>query len=73
VVETEVEAAPDDLTLIHGIGAGMKERLNEAGIHTFVQLAHRDPGTLRESLGDVGRLAKVESWIEQARDMAGLT
>jgi predicted flap endonuclease-1-like 5' DNA nuclease len=68
-----VEAAPDDLTAIRGIGPGIKERLNQAGIYTFAQIAHSTPDALRELLGDVSRIAKVEMWIEQAGDMAGIT
>jgi predicted flap endonuclease-1-like 5' DNA nuclease len=63
------EAAPDDLTAIRGIGPGMKERLNQAGIYTFAQIAQSTPDALRELLGDAGRLAKVESWIDQVHDM----
>jgi len=67
------EAAPDDLTSIRGIGPGMRGRLNQAGIHTFAQIAQSTPEELRELLGDAGRLAKVEMWIEQAHDMVGST
>jgi len=64
-----VEAAPDDLTAIRGIGPGMKAHLNQAGIYTFAQIAHSTPDALRELLGDASRLAKVEMWIEQAHAM----
>ena len=70
VVEEEV--APDDLTAIRGIGAGMQQRLNEAGFHTFAELAESPPEELRQILGDVGRLAKVEEWIEEARTRIGM-
>ena len=63
------EAASDDLTAIRGIGASMQKRLNEAGIRTFAQLTNRTADDLRELLGDVGRLAKVQEWIEQAQDL----
>ena len=63
------EAAADDLTAIRGIGASMQKRLNEAGIRTFAQLTNRTADDLRELLGDVGRLAKVQEWIEQAQDL----
>jgi predicted flap endonuclease-1-like 5' DNA nuclease len=65
------KAAADDLTVIRGIGAAMAERLNRAGVHSFVQLAHSTPDDLRQLLGDVGRLAKVEAWIEQAQALSG--
>lgn len=64
------QASPDDLTVIVGIGAGMQKRLNEAGIHTWAQLAASTPERLREVLGGVSRrLAKVEEWIEQSREL----
>ena len=63
------KAAEDDLTAIGGIGVGMKQRLNQGGIRTFVQLAHSTPEALRKLLGNAGRLAKVSSWIKEARDL----
>jgi predicted flap endonuclease-1-like 5' DNA nuclease len=79
VIKPPVEAAPipkqpshtaDDLTVIRGIGPGMAQRLHQAGIYTFAQLAAITPDELRRALGNVGRLAKVETWITQARDLA---
>lgn len=75
----EVSVAPDltaatprdDLTLIHGIGHATQRRLNEAGIWTFVQLAAADEEQLRQTLGQLGRLAKVDEWIALAREMTG--
>jgi predicted flap endonuclease-1-like 5' DNA nuclease/chromosome segregation ATPase len=64
------EVAPDDLTTIRGIGASMQSHLNEAGIYTYTQLAASTPDELRQTLGAVARLAKVEEWIAQARDLA---
>jgi len=48
----------------------MQRHLNEAGIYTYAQLAASTPEKLQRALGDVGRLAKVETWIDQARDLA---
>ena len=62
----------DDFTVIRGIGAGMQQHLNEGGIYTFAELAERTPDELRQILGDVGRLAKVEEWIGEAWALAGL-
>ena len=59
----------DDLTTIRGIGPEMARRLKPRGIRTFAQLAAAKPEALREMLGDGGRLAKVEDWIEQARSL----
>ena len=38
--------APDDLTVIHGIGTGVQNRLNEKGIQTYAQLANSTPEDL---------------------------
>lgn len=64
------EAPRDDLTAIRGIGATMHQRLNEAGIATFAQLAAKSPDQLRQALGDFGRITDVEGWIQQARALA---
>jgi len=48
----------------------MQQRLNEAGIYTYTRLATSTPDELRQNLGAVARLAKVEEWIEQARELA---
>jgi len=64
------EVTPDDLTTIRGIGASMQQRLNEAGVYTYAQLATSTPEELRRGLGTAGRLARAEEWIEQARELA---
>ena len=61
------EVAPDDLTTIRGIGATTQARLNELGIMTYAQLTGASPDELRPRFG---RLANVEEWIEQARELA---
>ncbi len=66
------EVAPNDLMAIRGIGPGMLRRLNEAGIFTYAQLARSTPEELRQALGEAARLARVEEWIERARELAGL-
>ena len=70
--EAKQEVVPDDLTVIRGIGFGTQRRLNEdAEIYTYAQLAKRTPEELRGVLGGAARLARVEEWIEQARELAG--
>ena len=44
----------------------MQQRLNNANIYRFKQLAVADPEALREALGEVGRRTKCEDWIAQA-------
>lgn len=58
-------AAPDDLTLVKGIGPVYSSRLNEAGITTFAALAETDPGTTAARI-EVPAEA-VKDWIEQAK------
>ena len=59
----------DDLTIIRGIGPVFQKRLNELGITTFRQLAGTKPATLdAEGINGVG--VDLESWIEQARELA---
>ncbi len=65
--EVVEEVTPDDLTSLPGIGSATQNRLNEAGIHTYAQLAGTTPEHLRQVLGKPYRLADVEEWIEQAR------
>ena len=59
----------DDLKLIEGIGPKIADILQEAGIHTFKQLAETDVESLREILDDAGsQFASHDptSWPEQA-------
>jgi predicted flap endonuclease-1-like 5' DNA nuclease len=49
----------------------MQHRLNQAGITTYAQLARSTADELRQALGEVARLAKVEQWIEQAQEVTG--
>jgi len=60
----------DDLKLIEGIGPKIELILNDAGIHTFQQLAETDPNRLREILDQVDsryRIIKPNSWPRQAQ------
>jgi predicted flap endonuclease-1-like 5' DNA nuclease len=65
---------PDDLTVIDGIGPKLAERLNAAGVSTFVALAAwqaADVERFETTLPPVqrGRLER-EDWIGQARVLA---
>jgi Helix-hairpin-helix domain len=71
-------AAPDDLTIIEGIGPKIAGILQASGITTFDQLASQSVERLQDILdrNDL-RLADPRSWAEQARlaaagDNAGL-
>jgi predicted flap endonuclease-1-like 5' DNA nuclease len=68
---------PDDLTVIDGIGPKLAERLNAAGVSTFVALAAWQPADVERfetTLPPVqrGRLER-EDWIGQARILASAT
>ena len=66
-----VQARPDDLKIIKGIGTVIERKLNEAGIYTFEQLGNLTSADLRRILGNtIERLADEESLLQQARDLA---
>jgi len=65
------EMVPDDLTVIHGIGAGIQDRLNKGGIFTFARLAKSHPEEVRRIIGRTGGTAYIEKWIGQAKRLAG--
>lgn len=61
--------APDDLTLIWGIGAGNQQRLQENGVFYFEQIADwtdADVDRFNERLSFKGRIER-EDWVAQAR------
>ncbi|RME54674.1 MAG: hypothetical protein D6790_16610 [Caldilineae bacterium] len=60
---------PDNLTEIRGIGDVYEQRLYQAGIFTWHQLAHTDPETLRQVTKALPT-SDVNSWIEQAHQLA---
>ncbi len=64
------EQNTDDLTRIPGIGSHRQAMLNQAGIHTFTQLASTTPEQLAKILGKKGGPAKFEAWITHAESMA---
>jgi len=57
----------DDLTTIRGIGLVMQQRLNEAGVYTFAQLAGSAPDELRRVKGAA---TLAEEWVAQAQELA---
>ncbi len=63
------KGAPDDLTQIKGIGPKLSEKLNDAGIYHFSQIAswNSDQANwIDERLAGKGRVMR-EAWVEQAR------
>lgn len=72
-LERPVEGAPDDLTLIGGIGPRIQEVLNSLGIFHFDQIADWSPENIAwidEYLHFSGRV-KREGWVEQAAILVG--
>lgn len=69
--ETKAEAkAPDDLTVIKGIGPVVQDKLRDLGIVTFHDLARADPDDLLAQLkgSQPVSLARVRAWTEAARE-----
>ncbi|MEM9668904.1 MAG: helix-hairpin-helix domain-containing protein [Pseudomonadota bacterium] len=76
----EVEAAPelatdtagDDLKQLKGVGPVLAEKLNDAGIMSFAQIAALSPeeiADVEEKVGASGKFEK-EGWLEQAKELA---
>jgi predicted flap endonuclease-1-like 5' DNA nuclease len=65
--------APDDLTVIKGIGPVMQDRLRSLGIATYKDLEAADPEALAEKLRafQPTSAAQVSRWVEAAREQAG--
>ena len=60
----------DDLTQIKGIGKSIEQRLNQAGIFTFIQIALSTPDELRKVIAPA-RVTNLNEWISSARTLAG--
>lgn len=72
-LEKPVEGAPDDLTLIGGIGPKIQEVLNSIGIFHYDQIAEWSDENIAwvdEYLNFNGRI-KREGWVEQAAVLVG--
>jgi class III poly(R)-hydroxyalkanoic acid synthase PhaE subunit len=69
----KADKQPDDLTRIRGLGPKMQEKLIDAGIQTFDQLAALSDDQAQEldkKLDARGRLIR-ENWVAQAGDLSG--
>jgi len=68
-----------DLYRIKGVGSEYADLLEEAGVDTVMELAHRNPGNLFEKMSSVNEVkqlvrklpaqTQVEEWIEQAKEL----
>jgi len=65
--------APDDLTLIKGIGPPTQERLRSLGIRTFNDLATAVPDDLVARMRSIQpvSMSQVRRWIEGAQKASG--
>ena len=63
----------DDLTKLSGVGPVLANKLHDAGITSFAQIAawtEADVAEFDEKLSFKGRIER-EGWIEQAKELAG--
>jgi predicted flap endonuclease-1-like 5' DNA nuclease len=68
-VPQRTDGYPDDLAKIKGVGHAYKQRLYQAGIYTWRQVAETDVETLRAA-ARANQGANVEEWPAQARALA---
>ena len=66
----DIKKESDDLTKISGIGPAYAQRLNEAGVVTYGQLAGLSPQRIREILHISEWQGDPEAWIGQAKELA---
>jgi hypothetical protein len=60
----------DDFTIINGIGPTFAKRLQEAGIHTFADLAASTPEHLRDAAQVAEWQGDPAEWIVQAKALS---
>ncbi|MCL4295638.1 MAG: DUF4332 domain-containing protein [Anaerolineae bacterium] len=71
IAQARAMASPDKLEDITGIGVVFAQRLNEAGIYTFAQLAEQTPERLREIIKpESWQKIEPEKWLAEAREFA---
>ena len=64
-----VEAKPDDLTKVEGVGPKIAGILNDKGITTFAGMASTEASAIAEILKEAGSrfsMAKADTWPQQA-------
>jgi predicted flap endonuclease-1-like 5' DNA nuclease len=74
VIHDAVDAQPDDLKKINGVGPKTALLLHDAGIRTYNDLGTTSVARLQEILAAAGeryRLLDPATWPEQARQLAG--
>lgn len=71
--EEKQESMINDMTRIKGVGPAISKRFHEANIRTFSQLAATPPVKILPLMSGLTGITveRVESWVEQARQLAG--
>ena len=59
-------SSKDDLTKLPGIGSVSAQRLNKAGIDTFLQVSNMDDSQIKEII----KSKKLEAWSEMAKTLS---
>ncbi len=70
--DTSTAAEADDLKQLSGVGPKLAEKLNEAGIFRFAQIAQMSAAEIaeiEEKLSLAGRFER-DNWVEQAKELA---
>lgn len=67
----EAELRADDLQAISGIGPAFEQRLKDAGITRYAQIAALSEEEIRERINLDPWRGDVASWIEQAQRLTG--
>ncbi len=68
---TAPRGAPDDMSKLHGVGPQIVQKLNDAGVFHYWQLAAMTPedvAKLDQQLKLVGRIDR-DGWVQQAREL----
>lgn len=73
IISSEQDAQRDDLTLIDNIGPFLQQKLNEADIYRYEQIAgwsEADIITYTELIGYIPGIIQRDDWVGQARGLA---
>ncbi|UDL95431.1 30S ribosomal protein S2 [Lichenihabitans sp. PAMC28606] len=68
---TAPRGAPDDMSKLHGVGPQVVQKLNDAGVFHYWQLAAMKPEDITKLDHDLKLAGRIErdGWVQQARDL----
>ncbi len=72
-MEDARDGGADDLKKLKGVGPGLEQKLHDAGVTTFAQIAAWGPediAEMDEKLSFKGRIER-DGWVAQAKELAG--